>query len=406
MKAIRSTGLAAVRPWMLLFCLAGAVLAGCGGGDDGSTATESTSTTDTLSAKARLGQLAFNDASLSVNGQACASCHVAEFGHAQNNALAAQFGGPNGTLQGTRTAPMARYLDANAAFHVDAEGTPTGGFFWDGRAASLADQAAGPFLNPVEMAAPSKASVIDKIKAGSYASQFKAVFGSTVFDDVETAYARLTEAIAAFETESPEFHPYDSKYDQFLRGQLTLTDQESRGLALFKDTQKGNCASCHPADKSADGKFPLFTDFTYDALGVPRNADIKANADPAFYDLGLCASGTRTPEANAQWCGAFKVPSLRNVALRKAYFHNGKFTSLKEVVTFYVQRDVYPEKFYPLKADGTVDKFNDLPAKYHGNVNTSEAPYDRKVGEMPRLSDSEVDDVVAFLKTLTDGYRP
>lgn len=387
-----------VWPWLVA-----GLMAGCGGGGNET----SSSTADTMSAEARVGALIFNDQTLSASGQqSCASCHASDSGHAQNNALAAQLGGPNGDLQGGRTSPTANYLQTNTAFHVDDEGTPTGGFFWDGRAESLADQAAGPFLNPVEMANADKATVVGKVKVASYAADFKAAYGSTVFDDVDGAYAKITQAIAKFEIESSTFHPYDSKYDQYLRGKVQLTDQELRGLSLFEDTEKGNCASCHPSQKGTDGSFPLFTDFTYDNLGVPRNTELKANADASFFDLGLCSSGTRTPETNPEWCGAFKVPTLRNVALRKAYFHNGKFKNLKDVVTFYVQRDVYPEKFYPLKADGSVNKFDDLPAQYHQYVNTGEAPYDRQPGQAPRLNDTEIDDVVAFLKTLSDGYKP
>lgn len=383
-----------------------AVLVACGGGGDGGTT--NTTTTENLSAEARVGALIFNDKGLSANGQqSCASCHAAEFGHAQNNALPGQFGGPDGDLQGGRTSPSARYLHTNVSFSIAADGTPSGGFFWDGRASSLADQAGGPFLNPVEMANASKAAVIDKLKAASYAADFKAVFGADVFANAETAYAKMTQAIARLETESSQFHPYDSKFDHYLRGKVTLTAQESNGLKLFEDPNKGNCAGCHPSSKFDNGDHPLFTDFTYDNLGIPRNNEIKANAtDPAHFDLGLCESGPRTKVANPDLCGLFKVPSLRNVALRKAYFHNGKFKTLKDVVTFYVQRDTHPEKFYPVNADGSVNKFNDLPAEFVGNVNTTEVPYNRNKGDAPALTDAEIDDVVAFLKTLSDGYQP
>jgi cytochrome c peroxidase len=100
------------------------------------------------------------------------------------------------------------------------------------------------------------------------------------------------------------------------------------------------------------------------------------------------------------------VPTLRNVAVRQTFFHNGRFSSLKEALTFYVQRDTSPEKWYPLNADGSVNKFDDLPAAYRANVNTSEAPYNRRRGGTPALSDAEIDDVIAFLATLTDGYQP
>ena len=139
---------------------------------------------------------------------------------------------------------------------------------------------------------------------------------------------------------------------------------------------------------------------------MPRNPELQQNADPAFFDLGLCARPAGDLAARADLCGAFKVPSLRNVARRHTFFHNGRFRTLKEALTFYVQRDSDPQKWYPLDASGQPVKFDDLPAAYRANVNTSEAPYDRKPGDAPALSDSEVDDVIAFLNTLSDGYQP
>jgi cytochrome c peroxidase len=379
-----------------------ALLVGCGGGGDSGT---SSTPTDTTSAAAQLGAKIFLDTSLSASrNQSCASCHADSSGGAQENALTAQLGGPLGDLQGGRSSPMARYLDRNTDFFIGAEGTPTGGFFWDGRASSLADQAGGPFLNPVEMAMPNKASVVLRLSLAGYADEFRKVYGANVFDDVDSAYAKMTQAIAAFETENSKFHSYSSKYDAFLAGKATLSDQESRGLTLFNSPEKGNCAACHPSEVGADGKPPLFTDFTYDNLGVPRNTELQANADPTHFDLGLCQSANTLAKDKAEFCGAFKVPSLRNVALRQAYFHNGKFKTLKDALTFYVQRDTNPEKWYPAKADGSIDKFNDLPEIYKANVNTTEAPYNRTAGAAPALSDAEVDDVVAFLRTLSDGY--
>src|SRR6185295_2370856 len=198
--------------------------------------------------------------------------------------------------------------------------------------------------------------------------------------------------------------PFSSKYDAFLRGTTPLTGQELRGLALFNRADKGNCAACHPSSRGADGSPPLFTDFSYDNLGVPRNSALAHNADPEFFDLGLCAREGGDLLARTDLCGAFKVPTLRNVALRRVFFHNGRFTSLKDTLTFYVQRDTHPEKFYPRQSDGTVRKFDDLPPAYHANVNTTEAPYNRRAGDAPALSDAEIDDVIVFLKTLTDGH--
>jgi cytochrome c peroxidase len=357
-----------------------------------------------LSAQALLGEKIFKDVSLSALGaQACSSCHDPDHAHSPANALAVQLGGPAGNQQGIRKAPGIRYLAANTAFFFDDEGTPTGGFFWDGRAASLAEQAAEPFLNPFEMGNPDEASVVAKLAAATYAAEFKTVYGAGVFNDVEGAYLRMTLAIQSYEKEDSEFNAYSSKYDAFLQGRASLTGQELRGLAWFNSPTKGNCAGCHPSAKGADGTLPLFTDFTYDNLGVPRNSAITRNADPTYYDLGQCQRADLV--SHADLCGAFKVPSLRNVAVCEAYFHNGKFTTLKDALTFYVQRDTNPEKFYPL-VGGAVNKFDDLPVEFHGNVNTTEVPYNRHLGDAPALTDAEIDDVIAFLNTLSDGYTP
>jgi len=303
-----------------------------------------------------------------------------------------------------RNSQSLRYLVKNTAFHFDAEGTPTGGFFWDGRADSLALQAAGPLLSAREMANPDKASVVAKIAGTSWANEFKAVFGKNILQDVDQAFDKLTLALAQYQIEDAAFNAYTSKYDAYLRSETALTVQEARGLALFNDPNKGNCASCHTSTKGSDGSHPLFTDLTYDNLGLPRNMDIPANADSNYFDLGLC--GRADLRDRLDLCGAFKVPSLRNVALRKTYFHNSAFKSLKDALTFYVQRDTNPEKWYPLNTDGTVNKFNDIPSAQLSNVNTSEAPYNRLVGDVPALSDTEVDDVIVFLRTLTDGWTP
>jgi len=378
-------------------------LAGCGGG----TANTAAPAAAELSDQATLGELIFKDASLSASGrQACASCHVESNGHSPDNALPSQMGGPLMDQQGGRSAPSARYLAFNSDFFFDGEGTPTGGFFWDGRAPSLQGQAHEPFLNPVEMANSDAADVVTKLARAPYAEQFKRVYGADIFSRPADAFDRMALALQRYQLEDVEFRPFSSKFDEVLRGAVQLTAQEQRGLALFNSPAKGNCAACHPSAKGADGSHPLFTDFTYDNLGVPRNMELAQNADAAFYDLGLCARLAGDLAARTDLCGAFKVPSLRNVALRKAYFHNGLFKSLKSALTFYVQRDTDPEKWYPLKADGSVDKFNDLPDAYRANVNRTEAPYNRQLGDVPALSDAEIDDVIAFLQTLSDGFVP
>jgi cytochrome c peroxidase len=378
-------------------------VAGCGGGSD-SVSDPAVPQSEALSAQAALGEKIFADASLSASGrQACATCHDPGRAHAPANVLAVQFGGSSLDSPGRRAAPSVNYLSYNSAFRVATDGTPTGGYFWDGRAASLAEQATQPFITPFEMANADAAEVVARLARASYAEQFRRVYGSDIFDRPDDAMLRVGLALQQYQREDIAFRPFSSKYDEFLRGNVSLTDAEWRGLALFNDPAKGNCQACHPSARGSDGSFPLFTDFSYDNLGVPRNNDLGRNADPAYYDLGLCERpelATRT-----DLCGAFKVPSLRNVARRQTYFHNSRFSSLKEVVTFYVQRDTHPEKWYPLNPDGSVRKFDDLPPQYLANVNTSEPPYNRRPGDAPALGDAEIDDVISFLRTLSDGYR-
>jgi cytochrome c peroxidase len=265
------------------------------------------------------------------------------------------------------------------------------------------------------MAMPSEAAVVEQLARAAYAPLFRDVFGADVFEDVDGAYGAMTRAIEAFEQTQP-FLPFSSKFDAVLRGEAELTADEARGFELFTDPGKGNCIGCHVGDQSSREPADwLFTDHTYDNLGIPRNPAIPDNADPEFFDLGLCAQPglqARVPQGVedvaafiAGSCGAFKVPTLRNVARTAPYMHNGYFSSLHDVVEFYVTRDTHPERWYP-SVGGELVRFNDLPPLYRGNVNTSEVPYDRAVGEEPHLSSTEIDQVVAFLETLSDGYSP
>jgi cytochrome c peroxidase len=135
---------------------------------------------------------------------------------------------------------------------------------------------------------------------------------------------------------------------------------------------------------------------------VPRNPAILANRDAAFFDLGLCGPRRTDLRHETQYCGYFKTPTLRNVARRRFFFHNGRFTSLREVLRFYVERDVRPEEWYPLEA-GRVRKFNDLPAQRRSSVNASDGPLNRHRGERPALDSREIDEVIAFLQTLNDA---
>ena len=225
-------------------------------------------------------------------------------------------------------------------------------------------------------------------------------------------------ALEAFQQTPVEFYPYSSRYDAVLRGQATLTMQEARGLRWFDDPAKGNCAACHRSAVGGDGAFPAFTDFGHIALGVPRNRTLPANRDAAHEDLGLCGPlrtdfmgkasifiDTHTNATNtnaASYCGRFRTPGLRNVALRGAFFHNGVFHSLREVLRFYARRDTEPALFYPRDRAGRVMKFDDLPTRFQANVDV-EPPFDRHPGDRPALTDAEIDDVIAFLRTLTDA---
>lgn len=379
-------------------------LSACGGGGGESNA----QAPSTLSPAAALGEKIFSDASLSASGQmSCATCHDPAHAHATGNPdVVVPAGGPALVTPGFRKAPSLRYLNLTQAFFFAKDGTPTGGFNRDGRANSLIDQAQRPFLAAHEMANGTPDQVIAKLKAASYVEEFRNVFGAGILDTPDAAFDRIRFALAQYQLEDAEFHPFDSKYDFFLAGRATLTARELQGLALFNSPTKGNCAACHPSGRAADGSPPLFTDFTYDNIGLPRNAAIPANADPAYFDLGLCGPFRTDLAQRTDLCGAFKVPTLRNVAVTPPYFHNGRFKMLKEAIGFYVRRDTNPEEWYPLNPDGSVNKFDDLPPQYQRNVNVTEVPYNRKLGEAPALAADEIDLVIEFLNTLTDGYQP
>jgi len=364
-----------------------------------------------------LGRKLFSDPILSGSGQlSCASCHVPGNGFTPANTVPVQLGGPDLNQAGTRAVPALTYLQATPQFtehffDSEEEGDesidngPTGGLTWDGRADRPRDQARIPLLAANEMANANPGTVVDRIAGSAHAAALKAIYGPDVFADKDRAFLGILTALETFQQDGATFYPYTSKYDLYLKGQAKLSPAETRGLALFNAEDKGNCASCHISAVRGDGTPPQFTDYGMIALGVPRNPAIPANADPKYFDLGLCGP-LRTDFLNkSDYCGLFKTPSLRNVALRKTFFHNGSFHELRKAVEFYATRDTNPEKWYSRAKDGVVQAYNDLPPAYRANLNT-DPPFGGKPGDKPPLNDAEIDDIVAFLGTLTDGYRP
>jgi len=364
-----------------------------------------------------LGRKLFFDPILSGSGKlSCASCHAPSNGFTPANARPVQLGGLDLKQAGTRAVPGLTYLQATPQFtehffdneeegDESVDNGPTGGLTWDGRADRPRDQARIPLLAANEMANSSPAAVVECIAGSAYAGELKAIYGDDVFADKDGAFLDLLTALETFQQDATTFYPYTSKYDFYLKGQATLTPAEARGLTLFNAEDKGNCASCHISEVRGDGTPPQFTDYGLIALGVPRNPAIPANADPEYFDLGLCGPLRTDFLGRPAYCGLFKTPSLRNVALRKSFFHNGVFHDLRQVVAFYATRDIDPGKWYPRGADGAVQQYNDLPPADRANLNM-DPPFGGKPGDKPALTDAEIDDVVAFLKTLTDGYDP
>lgn len=348
----------------------------------------------------RLGKQIFEDTRLSSPvGQSCASCHQSDKFFADPGKVVSP--GANPTKFGNRNAPSISYIKFNPElFWNEEEALWMGGFFHDGRAKTIQEQAGGPFLNPLEMGNSTMAEVVDKVKASGYAKLFEQVSGNAIWQNTDKAFDAITKAISAYE-QGPEFALFDSKYDYYLQGKIELSAQEKLGLEVFESEEKGNCAACHPstANQQASGRpyiGPLFTDYSYDNLGQPANPNLIFYSMDKLYnpqgknfkDLGL-ANNPHINNAHEEK-GKFKVPTLRNIAKTAPYLHNGVFNELVEVVEFYNQRDVELKKH-----------LNDrrwAEAEVADNVN------DEELGDL-KLSAEEVDALVAFMQTLTDGYQ-
>lgn len=377
-----------------------------------------------------LGKRLFEDENLSIRkNQSCASCHDPAWGF-KGSAGSSRGGVFEGSIPGRfgeRVPQSAAYAAFAPVFGwSEAVEGYLGGNFWDGRATGAtlgsptAEQARGPFLNPVEQALPDLACVVHRVSTSAYAGLYREVWnedlagiaftadadarcaeeGTTLAlssDDrarATEAYDRIARSIAAFEA-SAEVSPFSSKFDAWLRGQAQLTHEERMGLMLFQGPAR--CAVCH----TITGPRPLFTDFSYHNVGTPRNpANPAEQGDPAFVDLGLGGPSGAAPGAAQE--GRVRTPTLRNVDRRassgavKPFMHNGAFTTLKEVVRYYNTRDVLPR----CAADAPRDAWGascwpepSVPA----NLNT------RDMGDLG-LNAFQEDAIVSFLRTLTDGY--
>jgi len=381
-----------------------------------------------LSPIEELGKKLFFDKNLSSPaGQECAVCHGPSVGFTgPDEAINKKSGVYEGAVKsrfGNRKPPAAAYAGDSPKLHIDEEGNFVGGMFWDGRATGdvlgdpLAEQAMGPFLNPLEQNMPDKKSIVLAVQKSDYAGLFEKVWGKGSLDavkNVDKSYALIARSIAAYER-SAEVNPFSSKFDAFWRAAkakgldveaidednaktfkgLGLTEREVRGLVLFNT--KGLCAQCHVL-ASVNGKPPLFTDYTYDNIGVPKNPDNpfygqakEFNPDgKAWVDKGLggfLETVDKYKKYAAANMGKHKVPTLRNIDERpspgfvKAFMHNGSLKTLKEVVSFYNTRDKAGAKW---------------PApEVTANLNTEES------GNLG-LTDDEENAIVDFMKTLTD----
>ena len=379
-----------------------------------------------LSPLEELGKRMFFDRTLSdPPGQGCVTCHLPTAGWtgdtSEINEGPAVYPGAVHERSGNRKPPTVAYATFSPVFHYDAEEQLfVGGNFWNGRATGwllgdpAAEQAQAPFLNPVEQNLQSAALVVQKVCNADYGPRFRDTYGVDICNNTVNAYNAIGQSIAAFEA-SREVSAFSSKYDYYLKDpkRFPLTAQELLGLQVYEDEKKGNCAACHPSRPGPDGSPPLFTDFTFDNLGFPKNPNNtwyqmpkEINPDGrAWIDQGLGGFLSHVPrfaKYAQENLGKHKVPTLRNVDRRpfedfvKSYGHNGYFKNLKDVVHFYNTRDVLPA----CDAIGRPKpNHNCWPApEVAANVNQEE------LGNLG-LTEEQEWALVAFMKTLSDGWN-
>ena len=384
------------------------LLQACGGGGAGTADTPTTAATTAVvtapvngANRLTVSQSLFRETALSASGRlSCATCHTDETAHSTASLISFPTGGPNMDQQVPRASPSILYLQANRAFNINDNGNPSGGFNWDGRFNSRAQQATGPLLAANEMANVDVAAVARKVRGLPYFNDFVSAFGISAQAGDQLVFDTLLQALENYQQQDPDYLLFNSKYDRFLDGTTTLTAQETRGLNIFNDPNKGNCDSCHTSRIGQARERPLFTNFRYAALGLPRNSAITANADSNFFDMGLCGPTRTDLTARTDLCGHFKIPTLRNIAITAPYFHNSSIATLTNAVEFYATRDTNPSRWYPIVL-GVVEKFNDLPVQFRNNVRRTR-PFGQNAGDPPALTAQDVADLVAFLQTLSD----
>jgi cytochrome c peroxidase len=345
--------------------------------------------------KAQLGSLIFADTNLSSPpGQSCADCHTARVAFRDpETSHSTSMGAVNGRF-GVRNSPTAMYARFVPPLHVGDDHRWVGGLFWDGRANTLEQQAVLPLLNPLEMNNPDKAAVVATVRRAGYARAFRDVFGARSLDDDGSAFEHVTDALAAFER-TATFSPFSSKYDRYLAGKAKLTDAELRGLAIFEGP--GHCSGCHPSRPSVDGTPPLFTDFSYANLGIPRYPNNRFYVQPR----SLNADGDRhvdhglmeTVKDPAQ-DGKFRVPTLRNIAQTSPYSHNGYFENLPYMLDFLNTRDIGSRDV------GTCSRASPSARCAWPGPEVA-ATVEQSIGHLD-LSNQDLDDLLAFLETLND----
>ncbi|WP_051205923.1 cytochrome-c peroxidase [Oceanospirillum maris] len=365
----------------------------CACGQDSSTQTSTdTEQTSGISAKATLGQILFFDPNLSLTrNQSCSSCHDPGRAFTDSRIAAIEKGvsiGDDGISLGNRNAPTLSYIGLTPEFGVDADGEYLGGFFHDGRAKTLQQQAGQPFLNPVEMAIPDKATLIARIiEQPRYAKAFQQAFQRYDFSDTEAVFSEVTESLAAFQQTEP-FQPFDAKYDRWLAGEAELTAAEERGRVLFFTSRQSSCINCHRMGKANNAQYETFTHYRYRNIGAPINLELEQSTSEA--DLGIAA----LPDLEYATAGAFKTSTLRNIAVTGPYLHNGALKTLEAVL-----------ELYNFRSWGNTSNLNHGINPETGLVWQTDIYANQLHGAelaMPELSSQDKQDLIAFLKTLTD----